>query len=257
MLCRNFDDLHKHIGNGDECVQGDKFFDGNDRLFIIDDYHFNIKNERKAKELTISFINALVDTGVRFVTIYIQAKNCNDNDIQTMRNYCDRYNLPYTSIISFLTLTGVQLRKCDVTNDPRGWFCDKIGRMRQYGNIALNVINEAKKHDIVVNYQYYDNLRFRPPFHGRYWITPRRDDGSRGKGYIVDGSLNTVADSIVFFQLMDDENYDLVEDRFSRNVLTNSRDYAAINKESIESMMALMEERMNYHLEHPYFDDLE
>lgn len=84
---------------------------------------------------------------------------------------------------------------------------------------ALKFIKEMDNIGIRVILHPYYSLNFHPPFHGRYWLT-------ESKGYIVDASLQTYSSGMIFAQLMDEENFNIIKRQlFDNFILNNSNDF--------------------------------
>jgi hypothetical protein len=203
----------------------DHFFNGSRILNIIDDYHVkNIKDE------AIKFFrDGFQDTGVENINIYFQIKEIKkgikerrENEIRALAKRIDE---TYEATLSFLVflLTSIsfnnglddKLRETYLKGDA-----DKLVKS------ALRFIDALHTVNINVTFKPYSSLGFRPPFHGRYWI-------NEVKGYIVDASLDTYLSGRVFAQLMDDENYQIINGLFNHEVEPRTRRFSPMNGDTI------------------------
>ena len=241
------DEFFKHLESGETY---------NTILYIIDDHHFNNSEDPKTREF---YVKAFAESGVREITIFLQARNYRLEIMDQVRDYCRSAKIPENEYIAFQTLVDIPLTK-RIINEETGryetkasagrWGLDYLKKMVKNSLIAIDFINQMwMQNGIDVKYQYYDNLHFRPPFHGRYWITPE------GKGYIVDGSLNTIEKDLVFVQKMDDENYDRVKYLFDTHIAPDPdnwdrRQYPAMDDKTIEIMCRIMAEKYNFDLQY-------
>ena len=82
---------------------------------------------------------------------------------------------------------------------------------------------------ITVTLQPYSSLNFKPPFHGRYWLTDE-------KGYIVDGSMQTYDSGLIFAQLMDEENFDRIRQLFNTHISNNANEFNPLTYDDLHDI---------------------
>lgn len=109
---------------------------------------------------------------------------------------------------------------------------------------AISFIKKMRQIGIQVYLIPFSDTGIKPPFHGRYWLAKSNDNV--GKGYIVDASLNTYGKGKIFAQLMDDENFSLVNEFFDdlivKNVLKDVGEGVRINLEKLSEFKSNLDQ---------------
>lgn len=152
----------------------DHFFgEHNNKLTIIDDY-----NIVDIKDGAVDFyIESFEEVGVTNIDIYFQVKKISEERKQEINNLAHMYGLDSNKLLCYCVFVREGFPEWGsieklVFNQK---FSEKVDK-------ALYFINRMAGIGITVTLQPYSSLNFKPPFHGRYWLTDE-------KGYIVDGSM--------------------------------------------------------------------
>lgn len=205
---------------------------GNDGVLnIIDDYHAKAMDDSQIEFFTTAFkaLNnpEFIVDGMKYINtvkIFYQIKVNNPNVRRywrKLRRLSQEMNVEFYQLLAFVHLCTTQnissfLRGgIDNPENLRDLFIEKGKEVS--GCLVRGVIgfgeslNEA---GINVNYVAYSSSELMPPFHGRYWL-------GNQNGYIVDGSLNTYGKGKIFVQLMDEENYEMINSFFKGNITNN------------------------------------
>lgn len=211
----------------------DSFFNRNEHsLYIIDDYH--------TKDITPEAINffreGFQNTGLSSITIFYQIKAINQNTQFQIENLSTILGIEYDEFSSFLVflLTSINSKNRNVESleeKLRYQYCKR--KAEQTINSTLDFISSMNQVGIDIQYQAYNSLNFKPPFHGRYWI-------NKNKGYIVDGSLNTYTKGKIFAQKMDEENFSIISNLMNDEILPKARQYQPLTRQRIDEIHNLL-----------------
>lgn len=219
----NGNTLHNHL------IQDGFFNNGVDSLSIIDDYHTKGIN----LEAIYFFQEAFRNTGLRKITIYYQIKQIWPNTAYQINKLADESRINHNELSSFLVfiLTSVNSKtgtlKENLTDIYRKGISDRTIQS------SLHFIDAMSQVSIEVNYQPYNSLNFKPPFHGRYWI-------NQNKGYIVDGSLDTYTKGKIFAQKMDEENFNIISSLMSNDIRRSTGSYDVLTGQRIKEIHNLL-----------------
>lgn len=202
----------------------DGFFENNSELIMIDDYNcLNISDEA-----IDFFVNSFENTGVEIIKIYYQVKLPGrpkdlENYKRVIEAYANKCHINKNLFEGFLHL---------INKDNKTNISNLFNKIANNWDKINNYINQYKKFyermeniGISVKFYPYKSLSLKPPFHGRYWLTPK------GAGYIVDGSLSTYGKGRIFAQRMDEENYSIVYGLYQDEILDNTIMQNGVNKE--------------------------
>ena len=198
----------------------------NDVLNIIDDYH--VKNI--SDEAIEFYVDSFLNTGIKRLTLYYQIYNgkFTSNQEREIKIIASNCNTNESIIVSFLTLCFGRFKKEDSIIEKIKSENGKYVVKRITTNV-LKFIDQMADVGIEVWLKPYDNLRLRPPFHGRYWL-------NKEAGYIVDGSLDTFLKHRVFAQLMDEENYEIISELFKKYIIPGSQRYGTLDGPMIKAL---------------------
>lgn len=198
----------------------DQFFgEHNNTLTIIDDY-----NIVDIKDGAVNFyIESFKGVGVTNINIYFQVKEISEKRRQDINNLAHTYGLDSNKLLCYCVFVKkglypkpVPIEKLVFSQKPS----EKVDK-------ALNFINSMAKIGITVTLHPYSSLNFNPPFHGRYWLTDE-------KGYIVDASMQTYDSGLIFAQLMDAENFDIIKRQlFDTHILNNANAFEPLTYQDL------------------------
>jgi len=208
------------------------FFDNYEKkLNIIDDYH--------TKDIKSGAVNFYEDNfdgiGLEKITIYFQIKAISSQKKTELTILSQSLGVDETDLASFLVFLFTSLNSQQSLSDRlKDMYRQRFDRYTGKHYIkaetlitaTLNFVKVMREKGISVEYQPYSSLSFKPPFHGRYWINSKN-------GLIVDGSLNTVSNGLVFGQVMDEENYTVIRTLFEENIIPNSNGFVALTEEKL------------------------
>ena len=188
--------LHFHL------INDLNLFEARDKtLNIIDNYYVK-KLSDKAKRF---YLDSFRNTGINKIVFYFEA-NINKNDKNIIEDLSRLADEPYNVFLSFITI--FYSNSCGKKK-----FLDKLEALTidcsDVSNELMNIIDFSKELSnigIEVKFQPYKSFSSNY-IHGRYWIN---QDIDVKKGYIVDGSLNTYPKGLIIAQVMDDENYNII-----------------------------------------------
>lgn len=229
----------------------DEFFAHSDTLVIIDDYNiFGIKSDA----INFYFDN-FNEVGCYTILIYFQVDFDGDkyyvDFIYKLADIC-RFNHNTFHALYSLLQTGFKFN-VDRKNKPNSekdkkklWesFLISIKSKKYKVDGAISFIKKMRQIGIQVYLIPFSDTGIKPPFHGRYWLAKSNDNV--GKGYIVDASLNTYGKGKIFAQLMDDENFSLVNEFFDdlivKNVLKDVGEGVRINLEKLSEFKSNLDQ---------------
>lgn len=196
----------------------DHFFgEHNNKLTIIDDY-----NIVDIKDGAVDFyIESFEGVGVTNIKIYFQVKAISKERRQEINNLAHTYGLDSNKLLGYCVFVKKGFSQ-------RGSIKELVFSQKSSEKVdkALYFINRMAEIGITVTLQPYSSLNFKPPFHGRYWLTDE-------KGYIVDGSMQTYGSGLIFAQLMDAENFDRIRQLFNTHISNNANAFKPLTKEDL------------------------
>lgn len=201
----------------------DQFFgEHNKTLTIIDDY-----NIIDIKDGAVDFyIESFEGVGVTNIDIYFQVKEISEERGQEINNLAHTYGLDSNKLLCYCVFVKKGLYP---KRDP----IEKLvfsQKSSEKVDKALYFINRMKEIGITVTLHPYSSLNFNPPFHGRYWLTDE-------KGYIVDASMQTYGSGLIFAQLMDAENFDIIKRQlFDIHIKNKANEFEPLTKKDLEDI---------------------
>lgn len=201
----------------------DQFFgEHNITLTIIDDY-----NIIDIKDGAVDFyIESFEGVGVTNIDIYFQVKEISEERGQEINNLAHTYGLDSNKLLCYCVFVKKGLYP---KRDP----IEKLvfsQKSSEKVDKALYFINRMKEIGITVTLHPYSSLNFNPPFHGRYWLTDE-------KGYIVDASMQTYGSGLIFAQLMDAENFDIIKRQlFDIHIKNKANEFEPLTKKDLEDI---------------------
>lgn len=200
----------------------DHFFgEHNNKLTIIDDY-----NIVDIKDGAVDFyIESFEGVGVTNIKIYFQVKAISEERRQEINNLAHTYELDSNKLLCYCVFVKEGFPK-------RGRPIKELvfsQKASEKVDKALYFINRMAEIGITVTLQPYSSLNFKPPFHGRYWLTDE-------KGYIVDGSMQTYGSGLIFAQLMDEENFDRIRQLFNTHISNNANEFNPLTYDDLHDI---------------------
>lgn len=200
----------------------DHFFgEHNNKLTIIDDY-----NIVDIKDSAVDFyIESFEGVGVTNIKIYFQVKAISEERRQEINNLAHTYELDSNKLLCYCVFVKKGFPK-------RGRPIKELvfsQKSSEKVDKALYFINRMAEIGITVTLQPYSSLNFKPPFHGRYWLTDE-------KGYIVDGSMQTYGSGLIFAQLMDEENFDRIRQLFNTHISNNANEFNLLTYDDLHDI---------------------
>lgn len=200
----------------------DHFFgEHNNKLTIIDDYNIvDIKDDA-----VDFYIESFEGVGVTNIKIYFQVKAISEERRQEINNLAHKYGLDSNKLLCYCVFVKKGLY-------PKRFPIEELvfsQKPSEKVDKALNFINSMKEIGITVTLQPYSSLNFKPPFHGRYWLTDE-------KGYIVDGSMQTYGSGLIFAQLMDAENFNRIRQLFNTHISNNANAFERLTYEDLHDI---------------------
>lgn len=200
----------------------DQFFgEHNNTLTIIDDY-----NIVDIKDGAVNFyIESFEGVGVTNIDIYFQVKKISKKRRQEINNLAHTYGLDSNKLLCYCVFVKKGLYPKQVPIKELVFSQKSSEKVDK----ALNFINSMAEIGITVTLQPYSSLNFKPPFHGRYWLTDE-------KGYIVDGSMQTYGSGLIFAQLMDVENFDRIRQLFNTHIKNNANAFERLTYDDLHDI---------------------
>lgn len=200
----------------------DQFFgEHNNTLTIIDDY-----NIVDIKDGAVNFyIESFEGVGVTNIDIYFQVKKISKKRRQEINNLAHTYGLDSNKLLCYCVFVRKGFPKW-------GSIKELVFSQKPLEEVdkALYFINSIARIGITVTLHPYSSLNFNPPFHGRYWLTDE-------KGYIVDASMQTYGSGLIFAQLMDAENFDIIKRQlFDIHIKNNANEFEPLTKQDLDDI---------------------
>lgn len=208
---------------------------GNDGVLnIIDDYHAKTMDDSQIEFFTNAFkaLNnpEFIVDGKKYINtvkIFYQIKISDPSVRSYYGKLCrlsQEMNIESRQLPAFIHLCTTKrvqnflrdkrIKEIDSPRKLRDLFAVKSEEVLKCLRGVIDFGQSLSTAGINVEYKAYSSSELMPPFHGRYWL------GNKS-GYIVDGSLNTYGKGKIFVQLMDEENYEMINSFFKRNITNN------------------------------------
>lgn len=224
----NGNTLHNHL------IDDGFFVNGVNYLLIIDDYH-----TKDIKQDAIEFYReAFQGVGLRTITIYYQIKKIWDETMDDIYYLSNQLNINQNELITFLVFLLTSVNSNNGPLESRLTEIYSRGTANRQIQSSLQFIDAMESIGINVRYKPYTSLRFKPPFHGRYWI-------NQNAGYIVDGSLNTFTNGRVFAQKMDTENFNIISNLMNNEIKQRAEQYSVLTGQRIIEIHTLLTHYFN------------
>lgn len=170
-------------------------------------------------------MNRSRELGVTNIDIYFQVKKISEERRQEINNLAHTYGLDSNKLLCYCVFVKKgfpkwrPIKELVFSQNPS----EKVDK-------ALYFINSMANIGITITLHPYSSLNFNPPFHGRYWLTEE-------KGYIVDASMQTYGSGLIFAQLMDAENFDIIKRQlFDIHIKNKANEFEPLTKKDLHDI---------------------
>ena len=218
----NRDVLHNHL------KRDLKHLD-NGTLFIIDSY--NIKD--LSNDVIDFYVNSFNNLNIRRIEFYYEVKYYEKSfPKESINNLTNSIDINSKILISFLGLlfNSLNIKDSNFNNRLKEKYFKKQENYDPFEN-TLKLIQRLSNIEII--FKPYKILNNDYHVHGRYWFGYENNEL---KGYIVDGSLNTVSNNIVIAQAMDSENANIIGTLFKDKINLNQIDLINLTSNDIHDI---------------------
>lgn len=190
-------------------------------LNILDNY--NVKN---LKEDIIDFYKyAFEDTNINKLIFYFSTKYYDNLTGQVISDISNEINVDFNNLVAFFSMIFDSLNY----SNKHIYFHETLVKAYTIKyvetlnsiNSFINFISKFNEIGIEVSFKPYKKLN-KLYLHGRYWIS---NSPNCRKGYLIDGSLNTLPNGLVTGQLMNEENYNIISKYFNDKIISRSYQY--------------------------------